>query len=122
MSSTIPYSTGWHLKGSDKILPRVNYGFIGIPNKEGKIILYYDTPGLRTGMLVTLLGLVAFAIEAFGYKGRQKKKNSRCLLVNVKLGGIELQIPTMLTLENLYSAADFYLGGLVFVGYEHLTI
>ncbi|WP_056968875.1 YfhO family protein [Lacticaseibacillus thailandensis] len=74
LSSTIPYSTGWHLKGSDKILPRVNYGFIGIPNKEGKIILYYDTPGLRTGMLVTLLGLVAFAIEAFGYKGRQKKK------------------------------------------------
>lgn len=33
LATTIPYSTGWHLKGSTSKLPRVNEAFVGIPIK-----------------------------------------------------------------------------------------
>lgn len=64
LATTIPYSSGWHLKGSTKKLPRVNEAFIGIPVKAGHnhLQLIYETPLLKVSLLISFISLIIFAV------------------------------------------------------------
>lgn len=60
ITTSIPYSTGWHSNTNDLI--KVNGGFLGIQATPGdnKIEITYRTPGQRIGLVLSLLGLTMF--------------------------------------------------------------
>ncbi|GHP14862.1 membrane protein [Lentilactobacillus fungorum] len=71
LTTSIPYSTGWHLKidGHPANTFIVNQGFVGakIPAGRHFIQLHYQTPGLSLGIKLTIIGLIwltGFAIAA----------------------------------------------------------
>ncbi|GEK91419.1 YfhO family protein [Alkalibacterium kapii] len=63
--TSIPYSKGWtaSVNGNDQDVLKVNKGFVGLTLDEGEnsIRLTYDTPYLKQGMVLSLIG-VALAI------------------------------------------------------------
>lgn len=71
---SVPYSAGWsaYVDGEETDILRADYGFIAIVLKEGchEVELKYFTPGLRSGIVCTVLGLFMIC---FLY--RVKKKN-----------------------------------------------
>ncbi len=82
LTTSIPYTKGWHLKVDGKNTPTylVNKGFIGatIPKGEHSIVMTYATPGFKLGILVSIIGvlwLVGFAILGLIRDLWQKKKN-----------------------------------------------
>lgn len=83
LATTIPYSSGWHLKGTTAKLPRVNEAFIGIPVKSGHnhLQLVYQTPLLKISFIVSiicLIILVALALfELIPFAKIKIRKNSR---------------------------------------------
>lgn len=64
LTTSIPYSTGWHLTVDGKATPtqKVNTGFVGASVKGGthRIKLMYETPGLAVGKWLTRIGGVIF--------------------------------------------------------------
>lgn len=62
ITTSIPFSRGWTSETNDII--KVNDGFIGIKTTPGKndINLRYSTPGLQLGLLLSLVGFIAFFI------------------------------------------------------------
>ena len=62
LATTIPYSKGWHSTNNQVI--KINEGFVGIKLHTGKndILLNYQTPGLKLGQYLSLLGLVLLLI------------------------------------------------------------
>ncbi|MDD6420435.1 MAG: YfhO family protein, partial [Lactobacillus delbrueckii] len=62
MTSTIPYSSGWHatLDGKAVKVSETNEAFVGIQVRKGKhrLALYYQTPGLRTGLIISILAAI----------------------------------------------------------------
>lgn len=62
----IPYSTGWscYIDGSPVTIYRANIGFMGIPLQAGyqKIMLQYKTPGLLSGIILSLCGWLIFML------------------------------------------------------------
>ncbi|WP_268913484.1 YfhO family protein [Lentilactobacillus sp. SPB1-3] len=64
--SSIPYSTGWHLKIDGKASNTfvVNKGFVGanVPAGRHKIQLTYQTPGYNLGVLITIISTIILII------------------------------------------------------------
>lgn len=67
LTTSIPYSTGWHLTVDDKPTKTqvVNTGFVGakIPAGQHKVKLQYHTPGLRLGAIISLIGLLLLLVS-----------------------------------------------------------
>lgn len=65
LSFSIPYSKGWtlYVDGVKKPLQKANIMFMGAVVESGKhkILLHYETPGLKLGVFGTILGLLLFA-------------------------------------------------------------
>lgn len=61
LTTSIPYSTGWHLTvdGKKMSIQKVNHGFVGAKISAGRhrIVLTYRTPGLVLGILMTIIGV-----------------------------------------------------------------
>jgi len=59
----IPFEKGWnaYVDGDEVELLKANIGFMAIPVQEGqhKIILQYNTPYLREGIIISCLGIVS---------------------------------------------------------------
>lgn len=72
----IPYSDGWKLKvdGKTETLKKVNYMNSGVILKAGKhkIELTYCTPGVKIGLLLTLVGILILLIIIIVYKVSRK--------------------------------------------------
>lgn len=70
---SIPYTKGWKasINGEKIDTVKTNLGFIGVPLQSGKseVVLQYQTPLLRTGMLLSFIGLVLLV-----YKHRSQLK------------------------------------------------
>lgn len=68
LTSSIPYSKGWEaINNGHKIkVVRTNTAFVGmrLPAGKHKIILYYETPGLRLGIFISIIGIVLTIITA----------------------------------------------------------
>ncbi|WP_409022106.1 YfhO family protein [Dellaglioa sp. P0083] len=64
LTSSIPYSTGWTATDNGHSVPviKTNSAFIGLKLKKGPhhIIYSYQTPGLSTGFLLSILGLIVW--------------------------------------------------------------
>ncbi len=62
---TVPYCTGWSctINGEKAEVDKINGGFIGIrvPKGECDIEFTYETPGLRYGIIATIIGIVLLA-------------------------------------------------------------
>ncbi|MER2040358.1 YfhO family protein [Desemzia incerta] len=76
--TSIPYSVGWsaEVNGEEVETVKVNYGFIGIPLKAGtsQIAFSYETPFLKIGFIITLIGIGLFTVEYVRYKKKSVKK------------------------------------------------
>ncbi|QBO35582.1 hypothetical protein EQG49_03465 [Periweissella cryptocerci] len=75
--TNIPYSNGWRATVNDHVIKieRVNNDFIGLKVASGanKIKLKYQTPGLKLGIITSLLSLlVVLLIAIVGIKRRKK--------------------------------------------------
>ena len=68
LTSSIPYSSGWHVtvNGHAAKTVRTNQAFLGVylPRGTHRVVFIYQTPGLRTGALISLAGLCWTAIAA----------------------------------------------------------
>lgn len=79
LTSSIPYSSGWRVtvNGQAAKTIRTNQAFLGVylPQGTHRVVFTYQTPGLRTGAMVSLLGLcwtAAAAIISWFFKYRQQ--------------------------------------------------
>lgn len=68
LTSSIPYSSGWRVtvNGHAAKTVRTNQAFLGVylPCGTHHIVFTYQTPGLRTGALISLVGLCWTAVTA----------------------------------------------------------
>ena len=68
LTSSIPYSSGWHImvNGHPAKTVRTNQAFLGVylPRGPHRVVFTYQTPGLRTGAIITLVGLCWTAVAA----------------------------------------------------------
>lgn len=66
LTTSIPYTKGWHLTVDGKTQPttRVNVGFVGAKLLAGqhRVTLTYQTPGVKVGLLTTLVGLLVLLV------------------------------------------------------------
>ena len=67
--TSIPYDEGWKLyvNGKKQVKEKILGAFIGIrlKNKESNIILKYEAPGVKLGVIISLIGLVGLIILSF---------------------------------------------------------
>lgn len=65
VTSSIPASSGWHayIDGKRATTITTNYGFVGIKVPAGKhrITLKYQTPGLKSGLIISLISLLGIS-------------------------------------------------------------
>ena len=73
---TIPYDKGWKLyvDGKETEILHANTMFMGVPLEAGKhsILLEYHTSKLKPGILISLVGVVAFAVIIIVYHRKKK--------------------------------------------------
>lgn len=78
LTTSIPYSRGWHLTVDGQTQPttKVNVGFVGARLAAGRhqVKLTYWTPGLRVGMLATVLGMIVMLAGLGWYWLREQRK------------------------------------------------
>ncbi|WP_455615420.1 YfhO family protein [Eisenbergiella sp.] len=76
---SIPYDSSWiaEVDGLKTPIYRANIGFMGIPLKQGQhvIKLYYSTPGIKVGGLISTLGLLVFFIVFIREKKERRRKD-----------------------------------------------
>lgn len=81
MTTSVPYSTGWRLTvdGRPTQTLVVNDGFVGarLPSGTHRIKLTYQTPGLKLGWMLTVVGLIGLAGEVDWWHWRQRKRKNR---------------------------------------------
>lgn len=74
--TSIPYSIGWSAEiNGEKVDPiNVNYGFIGLPLEASasEVEFSYQTPFLKTGLVVSLIGFMIYGFECWRFKKRNK--------------------------------------------------
>lgn len=62
LTSSIPYSSGWSASVNGKTVKtvRTNQAFLGIPLPEGthRVTFNYQLPGFRTGIIISIIGLI----------------------------------------------------------------
>ncbi|AEV95369.1 YfhO family protein [Pediococcus claussenii] len=77
--SSILYSKGWHLYANNKSVPIVQNtnGFLGakVPLGKQKILLKYEPPFLRLGVIISLLTVVLLALTKITFKVKKATKN-----------------------------------------------
>ena len=75
---SVPWDSGWSAKvnGENVDIEKVDTGFMAVPVSEGEntITFTYQTPGLKTGFMISIAGLTGFIIYMFVcYKFFNKK-------------------------------------------------
>ena len=72
----LPFSSGWSatVDGAPATVMRANYGFLVVPVDKGNhdIVLTYETPGLRVGAALSVLGVMLLLVV--GWKGKDNAK------------------------------------------------
>lgn len=73
LTTSIPYAEGWEVTVNGNKVEKIktNIGFIGLPLEAGKseVVFTYRTPLLRTGFVLTLIGLLLVV-----WNGRRNRK------------------------------------------------
>ena len=75
---SIPYDEGWkaYVNGAEVAVEKVNVGFMAVPVMSGTstIVFEYETPGLSTGLIVSVIALVL--LIAYMYAFTKIKENT----------------------------------------------
>lgn len=76
--TSIPYSDGWAatVNGEPVETEKVNYGFVGIPLQSGEslVTFSYETPFLKIGTIISVIGTGLFFLTAWIEKYKTKRK------------------------------------------------
>ncbi|MCM1228286.1 MAG: YfhO family protein [Clostridium sp.] len=66
---SVPYESGWraYVNGKSADIEEVSYGFMAVKAQEGEneIEFRYETPGLKTGAMLSLLGIALLLLYIF---------------------------------------------------------
>ena len=75
---SIPLDAGWRAEvdGHPGRIIKADYGFLAIQVPAGKshVTLTYHTPLLREGAMVSVVGILLFAVEWFLFSGKRKRR------------------------------------------------
>ncbi|MGN0536401.1 MAG: YfhO family protein [Acutalibacteraceae bacterium] len=76
---SIPYESGWSatVNGKPVEIEKVNVGFMAVrvpANKKSTICFTYTTPGLFTGVIISLISFVLFAVYMIFVRVKPRKK------------------------------------------------
>ena len=79
LMTTIPYEKGWKIKinGKQGKIEKLMGVFIGLKTEKGKqvIELKYETPGLKTGIFISLMTIIILIfIKIYKYKNQKLKE------------------------------------------------
>lgn len=79
---SVPYSKGWtaEVNGQPADVERVSYGFMAVKAEEGAntITFRYETPGFKTGLIISSAGAAALVVLLIIFRFTDKKnKNNR---------------------------------------------
>lgn len=95
---SIPFESGWtaYVNGKPAVITRVNIGFMAVRvpgNTVSEIEFRYQTPGLVTGVFVTVSGIVLFIVYMIMWKApvKNKKGVSMCYQEDDEEEGTENQ-------------------------------
>ena len=82
---SIPYEDGWKatVNGKSADVEKVNVGFMAVAvpaNTESTIVFTYHTPGLSSGIIVTVVGAIILALYLILYKSPKKREETGLLL------------------------------------------
>ena len=73
---SIPYDKGWtaYVNGEKATIEKVNVGFMAVEVDKGvsEIEFYYETPGLKIGILVSVLAAVIFTVYIVVFSSKNK--------------------------------------------------
>lgn len=79
MLLTIPYNLGWkaYVDGKQVDINKVDYGLMSIDITEGhhEVILYYELPGLKVGILGSMISLIMIIVVCRRDVQKRKSKN-----------------------------------------------
>lgn len=79
---SVPYEKGWsaEVNGQEVPVEKVNIGFMAVRCEAGRnqIVFHYQTPGLRTGAIVSGCGLAALLIYLIWMAAVSKGKTPKC--------------------------------------------
>lgn len=85
---SVPWEGGWtaQVNGKDAEIEKVNVGFMAVKVPAGttQIRFNYTTPGLKAGALVTLGGIVLFALYLFFTKNLKETPMNQRIIFRVK--------------------------------------
>lgn len=75
MLVTLPFDKGWSVKINEQYVKtfNINGGFIGfaLPQGASKVVMYYIPNGLKEGIIISLLGIIAcFVVQLLRKRGR----------------------------------------------------
>lgn len=75
---SVPYDSGWtaYVNGKPADIEKVNYGFMAVKADQGENIIEfkYETPGLKTGIIISVMGFISF--EVYLFISRKRKNNT----------------------------------------------
>lgn len=85
---SVPYEAGWSacVNGQQVEVEKVNIGFMAVKVPGGmksKICFYYETPGLKAGLLVTGAAVLVFAAYLLFFRGKWEKKKTAAISLRV---------------------------------------
>lgn len=75
---SVPYEEGWsaQVNGQNTEIEKVNIGFMAVRVKGGQIHnirFNYETPGLKTGLIITGISFIVFALYLLFFRGKRVK-------------------------------------------------
>lgn len=77
---SVPYDDGWtaYVNGKPADVEKVNYGFMAVKASAGenKIEFRYETPGLRTGALISIVGIILLAAYIIIFRIRKSERKT----------------------------------------------
>ncbi len=76
---SVPYNSGWsaEVNGKSVDVEKVSYGFMAVKAEKGNntIVFHYRTPALTAGMIISISGIVIFAIYMIIIRHRKDKND-----------------------------------------------
>lgn len=76
---SVPYNKGWtaEVNGKTADVEKVSYGLMAVRAESGsnKIVFRYETPGLRTGLIISATGLLGLIVYLIIFRRKKFGKN-----------------------------------------------
>jgi hypothetical protein len=104
---SIPYEEGWSatVNGKPAEIEKVNIGFMAVkvPAGENNVVRFdYETPGLKLGVIVSIISVLLFACYLLGWKLYKREHTEEFDRLPALIGGDEFEeIPGKIDIADL---------------------